>query len=255
MPGATARPCGVPVEQDTIKYMRFFINQPIKQGKEITLTDAGITHQFAHVLRLKEGDAVVLLDQKGNEGEAVIQSITKKIVTLAVGKCAQNENEPLNAVTLYQSVLKKDKMEFVFEKGTEAGVARFVPVLSERSVKQGVNFVRAQKIIREAAEQSRRGMIPEIGEICSFNDAIQKAKKNGAVCILAHNEGEAEHIMDFARTHDFSGGVNMFIGPEGGFSDAEAAHASQNGFHIVSLGKRTLRAETAAIVACFAVVK
>lgn len=243
------------VERDTINYMRFFINQPLKQKEEITLIDTGITHQFAHVLRLKAGDAVVLLDGEGNEGEAVIQSITKKSVTLAVGKCARNENEPKNTVTLYQSVLKKDKMEWVFEKCTEIGVSRFVPMLSEHSVKQGLNAARAQKIIREAAEQSRRGMIPEIDEICPFNDAIQKAKKNGAVRILAHNEGEAEHIMDFMRTHDLSGGVNVFIGPEGGFSDAEAAHAFQNGFHIVSLGKRTLRAETAAIAACFSVVK
>lgn len=235
--------------------MRFFINQPIEQGKDITLTDAGITHQFAHVLRLKEGDAVVLLDGEGNEGDAVIQSITKKSVTLALGKRARNENEPLNAVTLYQSVVKKDKMEWVFEKCTEIGVSRFAPMLSEHSVKQGVNGVRAQKIIREAAEQSRRGMIPEIREISSFTDAVQEAKKNGAVCILAHNEGEAEQITDFARAYDLSGGVNVFIGPEGGFNDAEVAHASQNGFHIVSLGKRTLRAETAAIVACFSVVK
>lgn len=235
--------------------MRFFINQPIEQGKEITLTDAGITHQFAHVLRLKEGDTVVLLDGEGNEGDAVIQSITKKSITLALGRCVRNVNEPLTAVTLYQSVLKKDKMEWVFEKCTEIGVSRFAPMLSEHSVKQGVNVVRAQKIILEATEQSRRGITPKIDEICSFNDAVQGVKKSGIVCVLAHNEGEAEHITDFARAHDLSGGVNIFIGPEGGFSDAEVVHASQNGFHIVSLGKRTLRAETAAIVACFSVVR
>ncbi|MBI5913305.1 16S rRNA (uracil(1498)-N(3))-methyltransferase [Candidatus Azambacteria bacterium] len=235
--------------------MRFFIDRPITQGAEIAITDAGIRHQLARVLRYTAGDTMIVLDGKGNEGEAVIQSITKDAVTVKVGVYGRNKNEPEYAVALYQSILKKDKMEFVFEKCTEIGVSRFVPMLSEHSVKQGVNCVRARKIVREAAEQSRRGIIPEISEIRSFADAVQEAKKSGAMCVLAHNEGDTEHLGDFARTHDLSGGINAFIGPEGGFSDAEVAHASQNGFHVVSLGKRTLRAETAAIVASFAVVE
>lgn len=235
--------------------MRFFINQPIQEGAEIVITDAGMRHQLARVLRYTAGDMIIVLDGKGSEGEAVIQSITKDAVALTVGVCRKNTNEPEYRVTLYQSVLKKDNMEFVFEKCTEIGVSRFVPVLSEHSVKQGLNALRARKIAQEATEQSRRGIIPEIHEISSFEDAVREAKKNGAVCVLAHNEGEVEHLGSFAGTHELSGGVNIFIGPEGGFSDAEVAHASQNGFHIVSLGKRTLRAETAAIVACFSVVK
>lgn len=235
--------------------MRFFIDRPITQGTEIVITDASIRHQLARVLRYTAGDIMIVLDGKGNEGEAVIQSITKDAVALKIGACGRNKNEPEYAVTLYQSILKKDKMEWVFEKCTEIGVFRFVPVLSEHSVKQGVNTARARKIAQEAAEQSRRGIIPQISEISSFVDAVQEAKKSGAVCVLAHNEGDAEHLGAFARAHDLSGGVNVFIGPEGGFSGTEAAHASQNGFHIVSLGKRTLRAETAAIVACFEVVR
>lgn len=235
--------------------MRFFIDQPIREGAEVVITDTGMRHQLARVLRCTAGDKIIVLDGKGGEGEAVIQSITKDAVTVKIGVCGRNKNEPLNAVALYQSVLKKDKMEWVLQKCTEIGVSRFTPMLSEHSVKQGVNVVRAQKIILEATEQSRRGIIPKIGEISSFTDAVQEAKKSGATCILAHNEGEAEHITDFARAHDLSGGVNIFIGPEGGFSNAEVVHASQNGFHIVSLGRRTLRAETAAIVACFSVVK
>ncbi|MEK7493731.1 MAG: RsmE family RNA methyltransferase [Patescibacteria group bacterium] len=235
--------------------MRFFIDQPIREGAEIFITDAGMRHQLARVLRYTAGDTIIVLDGKGSEGEAVIQSITKDAVTVKIGVCGRNKNEPEYAVMLYQSVLKKDKMEWVFEKCTEIGASRFVPVLSEHSVKQGVNAVRARKIVQEATEQSRRGVVPEISEIISFESAVQDAKKSGAVCVLAHNEGEAEHLGDFARTYDLSGGVSVFIGPEGGFSDAEVAYASQNGFHIVSLGKRTLRAETAAIVACFSVVK
>ena len=235
--------------------MRFFIDQPISGGAKIVITDAGICHQLARVLRYTIGDTIIVLDGKGSEGEAVIQSITKNAVTVKIGACGKNTNESEYTVTLYQSVLKKDKMEWVFEKCTEIGVARFVPVLSEHSVKQGVNFIRARKIAQEAAEQSRRGIIPEINEISSFESAVKEAKESGAVCVLAHNIGEAEHLRDFARTHDLSGGVNVFVGPEGGFSDAEVAYASQNGFHIVSLGKRTLRAETAAIPACVAGVR
>ncbi|MCR4322871.1 MAG: 16S rRNA (uracil(1498)-N(3))-methyltransferase [Candidatus Azambacteria bacterium] len=235
--------------------MRFFINQPIAKGAKISITDTGMRHQLVNVLRRKTGDTIIVLDGKGNEADAVIQSITKDEVVVTVGVCGKNKNESKYPVTLYQSVLKKDNMEIVFEKCTEVGVSRFVPMLSEHSVKQGVNFIRARKIVQEAAEQSRRGVIPEISETHSFNDAVKEAQSSGAICVIAHNEGEIEHIGDFARAHDLSGGINVCIGPEGGFSDAEIVYASQNGFHIVSLGKRTLRAETAAIVACFSVAE
>ena len=137
--------------------MRFFIDQPISGGAEIVITDAGICHQLARVLRYTIGDTIIVLDGKGSEGRGSNTKYYKNAVTVKIGACGKEHKR----VGVYGDAVsertQKDKMEWVFEKCTEIGVARFVPVLSEHSVKQGVNFIRARKIAQEAAEQSRRG--------------------------------------------------------------------------------------------------
>lgn len=235
-------------------FMRFFVSEPIMADKEYAVTDPGICRQAAKVLRKKTGDKIVLLDGSGKECVALIKEVKKDALVCAVLSCADNANEPHAPVALYQSVLKKDKMEWVFEKGTEVGVTGFVPVISEHSVKLGVNTVRARTIAREAAEQSHRGKIPTIGETMSFDDALRAAAASGRLNIIAHNIGEHRHIRDCCDAAEAGNGINVFIGPEGGFSEDEIARAESSGFRVVSLGRRVLRAETAAIVACFSLV-
>lgn len=229
-----------------MRFNRFFISQALKGALDVVLTEADVVHQLSHVLRAIAGEKLMLLDNSGIECKAVIQSMTKEAVTVRIVSCAPTRSEPKNAVTLYQSMLKKDKMEWVFEKCTEVGVTRFVPVLSARSVKLDVNTVRMRKIIKEAAEQSGRGKLPQIKAPMSFKDAVAEAEKSGTVNVLAHTEGMEP--LGSSRS------INIFVGPEGGFIDEEVALAQKHGFHIISLGPRTLRAETAAVVASFLAV-
>jgi len=152
---------------------------------------------------------------------------------------------------LYQALLKKDNMELIFEKCTEVGISTFVPIASERSIKKSVNQERAEKIIKEASEQSGRALVPRVQSIITFAEAIAIAKKTGSLNIIAH-EKETRRSLDAAPPT--SRRVSLFIGPEGGFSEKEITMARNAGFFITSLSRRVLRAETAAIVGSYAVL-
>ena len=142
-------------------------------------------------------------------------------------------------------------MELVFEKGTEIGVNTFVPLLTERSLKRGISEERAGKIVKEAAEQSGRARVPIVSNPLVFEDAIQFAKEQNGLNVLAH-EKEAGRTLDVAPSARSC--ITLFIGPEGGFSEKEVSTARNAGFFITSLSRRVLRAETAAIVGSYAVL-
>lgn len=235
--------------------MRFFIDQPLGDAQTVAILDARLIHQIAHVLRGSVGEKITVLDGSGIECVAVIEEIGKTVVRVAILSCAHNRNEPQNEVTLYQSILKKDKMEWVFEKCTEIGVSRFVPVLSAHSVKRGLHMERAKKIVKEAAEQSRRGRIPVVEEPISFARGMACAQEEKARTFFAHNGEDLPELREAARHLVQAKKAHLWIGPEGGFSAEEVALAKQSGFSLVSLGARTLRAETAAVIASFCVVK
>jgi len=227
--------------------IRFFIAQKIGDASEITVSDKDIYHQIVRVLRRREGDVVEMLDNSGFEYRCVIQNIGKSDLTLSVESKKLNLAEPEIYVTLYQSLLKKDKMEWILEKCTEIGVSSFVLVLSEHSVKLNFNMERARKILKEAAEQCGRGKIPELSEVMSFKEAVARARAGGALNVLLHEDPE---IKAGFRAGEFKN-INLFVGPEGGFSESETNIAGENNFKIISISRRVLRAETAAIAGSF----
>ena len=228
--------------------IRFFIAQKIGDVGEITMSNKDIYHQIVRVLRRREGDVVEMLDNSGFEYRCVIQNIGKSDLTLSVESKELNPAEPEIYVTLYQSLLKKDKMEWVLEKCTEIGVSSFVPVLSEHSVKLGINIDRARKILKEATEQCGRGKIPELSEAMSFEKAAAQAGSSGALNIFLHEA--SENILAGLERGEFKN-INLFVGPEGGFSESEVNIAGENNFKIISISQRVLRAETAAIAGSF----
>lgn len=230
---------------------RFFITQHIPEdASHMTLHDASVAHQVKKVLRKKEGGEVMLLDGSGFEYLCLISSLSPAVLELEVVEKKKNENEPSRHIVLYQSIIKKDKMEWVFEKCTEIGVSEFTPLLAEHSVKLRINSERSRKIIREASEQSRRGKIPVLTDMLPFPKAISFAVSNKkALNIVAHNGGNFPHIKDVLAREEGVRSVNLFIGPEGGFSETELASANAHEFVFVSLGVTTLRSETAAVAA------
>jgi len=226
-----------------MKLHRFFIDPRLIQGNRIVFSDREIANQLKKVLRIKSGDEVLFLDGSGKEYLTVLDSLDSSGIKGRVVKVSENKNEPELKITLYQSLCKKDKLEWVLQKNTEVGIAAFAPVLAERSEKLGFNAERAEKIIREAAEQSERGILPALFKIQDLSDALKNAA--GEKIIL---DRSGENIKSYKSTVN-SQMLNVFVGPEGGFTENEIEIAKNSGVKIISLGPRILRTETAGLVA------
>lgn len=202
---------------------------------------------------MRAGEKIGVLDNRGWLYEVVLTSVQRKrVVGEIVGKTAVL-TEPTTQLTLFQSVLKRDKFELVLQKGTEIGVSRFVPVVTERSQAQSVKdnkYERWQRILTEAAEQSERGKVPKLETAVSFTDALQMAQTYDLALIAGarEKEGHLKPIL-LPLKQNPSSTIAVFIGPEGGFSAAELDAAQANNIMPITLGPRILRTETAAIVA------
>lgn len=211
--------------------------------------DEDLAHQVRNVLRMHPGDEILLFGPEGTDGYGFdfrfqITRLTDRVLDGDIIAKIKNDREPRITFTLYQAILKKDKMEWIFEKGTEVGVARFVPIVSERAIKHSVNPGRAKKIIQEAAEQSGRACLPRIAEPVNFSEAVAVAKKGGGLNVFAHEKEVRSQLGNLPLANQT---INLFIGPEGGFSEKEADEARTAGFFVTSLSRRILRAETAAV--------
>ncbi|MDE2001562.1 MAG: 16S rRNA (uracil(1498)-N(3))-methyltransferase [Patescibacteria group bacterium] len=220
---------------------RFFIPAEAVQSGRIRLSDEALIKQIKNVLRLRPGDSAVFLDGSGKEYTAKLADMDRDMLTADIEATAENRHEAELRITLVQAMCKKDKFEWVLQKGTEAGIARFVPVLAARSEKLGLNRERAEKILREAAEQSERGIVPELAEAQDFAEALASPGEK----ILLDESGDPVktfHLPPSALN------LNVFVGPEGGWTEAELDSAKQAGAKIVSVGPRVLRTETAGLV-------
>src|SRR3989344_7120056 len=161
-----------------MKLQRFFIDPDAIRGREFILGDKDTINQIKKVLRLRAGDKIIFLDGSGKEYEAVIKEFGNSVIRGDIEEISDNKNEPELKITLCQSLCKKDKFEWVLEKGTEAGISAFLPIISERTEKLGFNRERAEKILREAAEQSERGVIPKLLDMQKFNEVILSLPKD-----------------------------------------------------------------------------
>lgn len=219
----------------------FFIKEKIGEQREIAVSDSALLDQWRHVLRLNTGSMVRLFDNSGFEYLAQFRELSYlKAVFLIIEK-KKNQFAPKRKVILFQSLLKKDKLEFVVEKCAELGVSGFAPIISERSEKKSFNLGRAEKIAREASEQSGRGVLPTIAPPRALEEALAGALTSA---IIFDPSGVRLDTQDLT---DKEIAVSCFIGPEGGWSDRELALFRQKNLPIISLGAQTLRSETAAI--------
>ncbi|MBI2610068.1 16S rRNA (uracil(1498)-N(3))-methyltransferase [Candidatus Giovannonibacteria bacterium] len=217
---------------------RFFIGDALSNKSSLDLPE-DVLRQLKTILRSKAGDKIILIDGSGFDFIAAFDGKKAVILEKIPNKC-----EPERKIHLFQSNLKKDKMELVFQKATELGVFKFYPILSERSVKKDFNRERAEKIIKEAVEQSGRAIIPEIHEVMDFKNALEFVQNERFKGIIA-DQNSKKHISEVLKTPQMA----IFIGPEGGFSENEIAEMKESGFQSVFLCKTVLRGETAALVA------
>ena len=204
---------------------------------------SAIEHQVVRVLRLRDGDEIVLLDGRGVEARCRLDPGG----SLSVLGRGESVGEPRHRLTICQALLKGDSLERVVQQGTELGAAEFRLFVSERCVVRQLSpsrLQRLQAIARESAEQSERGVVPAVEAPVSLADVL-----------------DAEAVLLFERTQDQEPrlGVlepprSVIIGPEGGFSPAEVQAASRAGTRIAGLGPRILRSESVAIAAAAVVL-
>ncbi|MBQ7936911.1 MAG: 16S rRNA (uracil(1498)-N(3))-methyltransferase [Oscillospiraceae bacterium] len=233
---------------------RFFVDSVEGDFVEINGEDA---RHIALSLRMKNGEHLVLCDGKGREADAVIREAFPESVVLDVVERKDSAAEPKTEVVLYQALPKFDKLEYIVQKSVELGVSKIVPVLTSRCISRPdektmkKKLERLRKISDEAAKQSGRGKLPEVGEMLTFKNAVLKmCEAETPIFFFEHAEYPLREIM----AKRGGGTISMMVGSEGGFSDEEAAFAAEHGALIASLGPRILRCETAPVAALSAIM-
>ena len=212
----------------------------------VEIVDEEIVNQIVRVLRLGVGDRVILGDGHANECIGEIIERHKDKLVVSVIERSVNANDPIVSAVLYCAILKRENFELVVQKATEIGVREIVPLITARTIKLDIKEDRLHKIVKEASEQSGRGRLPIVHAPMAFRDALVDARRN--VKNLLFDIGDT--ITDASIVHG-TASRGLFVGPEGGWTEEEVLAARDAGCEIVSFGKLTFRAETAAIVASY----
>lgn len=226
---------------------RFFYDFDETKNK-ILIQDKEIIHQIKKVLRLKIGKEIILFNKKNKEALVKILNFENGMILAEVLNILEINREPQKEINLYISILKKENFELVCQKTTEIGVSNIYPLITDYTVKLNLNYERLNRIIKEAAEQSGRNKIPSIFPIQKFKDLILKINKNDLNLFF---DPEGECFKNILNSISNSKKINIFIGPEGGWSIDELNLARQSNFKILSFSDLIFRAETAAQLACF----
>ena len=235
---------------------RFFITPEEMQPDFIVLTGANAQH--AKVLRLKNGENVLVCDGSGNECVCTVSDVSDGQISLVVSGRQASETEATVRVSVYMAFSKGDKLEHVIQKATELGAYEIVAFPSARCVSRPDDkslkkkLERWQKIAASAAEQSGRGRIPKVYALAGYQEALTRAASADKAILFYENEDALTLRMSLERSSWNS--VSLMTGPEGGFETAEVEKARSAGLEICTLGKRILRCETAPLCALSAVM-
>lgn len=232
---------------------RFFTQDITEAGGCITGEDA---KHIAKVLRMKVGDELTVCDTKGRDYDCMIEEIGAGEVRLKVLSVAPSQSEPDVRVHLYQAMPKADKMETIIQKAVELGAASITPVMTRRCVSRpdaksmDKKLVRYNRIALEAAKQCGRGVVPPVLPLLELPQALEQMQRTGCSILFYENAtAPAKQVIAKARESGKELEIAVLIGAEGGFDEDEVALAMEHGCHILSLGKRILRCETAPLAA------
>ncbi len=224
-------------------FKEYFKDDPVISG------DDG--RHIARSLRMRIGESLTVCDTRGTDYLCEIKEIVENTVKLNIIEETPNLTEPTVRVTLFQCNPKGDKLDTVTQKAVELGVSEIVPVISEHCVsrpdKKSADKKRERlgRIADEAAKQSGRGRLPQVGETISFKACCERLK--GFHKSILFYELGGKPLKEIVNKD--VGSVAIVIGPEGGFSKAEVELAIENGAEIATLGSRILRTETAPLAA------
>ncbi len=217
---------------------RFFVGDEFELKKDFWLHDEAMLWQWNKVQRFKEGQEVILFDGRQTDRLYKIAKLDRTEAHLVL-VTELKQNIPEKHIYLFWSLLKKDNNELILQKATELGVSNFVPLITDRIIKKEFNLERAEKIVREAAEQCGRSDIPKIREPIHIKKALPEYED---VKIYVCHQGEKKTDINDKK-------IGLVIGPEGGWSDDELEFFKTLNLEHIALSEFTLRAETAAIIA------
>jgi 16S rRNA (uracil1498-N3)-methyltransferase len=225
---------------------RFYVTQPL--GEEVVIDNVSIIKQWVKVFRYKESDLVILFNGSGEDLTYSLKNVSPTRCDLTRISLAPSYI-PKRITTIYQALIKKDNFELVVQKATELGITKIVPIIANRSEKKDIRLDRLQIIATEASEQCGRGDVPTVKKLQSLAEALEELPHNSLSFVL---EGSGEllkspGIQDLLQP---SPQINIFIGPEGGWTVEELHMFKVHAIKSLSLGATVLRAETAAIVGC-----
>jgi 16S rRNA (uracil1498-N3)-methyltransferase len=244
---------------------RFFVPPSWIQDNQVTLSGSQ-AFQIERVLRLRPGDIIMVLDNSGWEIETELTEVSPRLVKGQVRHRRLSAGEPRTKISLYQSVPRSKRFELVLQKGTELGIVEFVPMVSERCIISDLEDVekrrdRWESIIQEAAEQSHRGRKPAVRRATFFPQACEQARQTNGLSLLLWPVEDRRSLREVTSQPPAGSTrswppftINLFIGPEGGFTNGEVALARRYGLLPVTLGPRILRTETAGLVATAALL-
>lgn len=233
---------------------RFFVDKKnINLENNTCIIEGEDVKHISKVLRCKIGEEIEVCDKDNNEYICEITDISKDLVELNILNKVDIKREANVRVKLYQGLPKGPKMEMILQKLTEVGVDEIILVQTKRSVvkvddkKEDKKIERWERIIYEAAKQSKRGIIPKLRGVLSFKEALEDMKNNDMNICPYENERTVS-IKKAIQNSDINN-IGIFVGPEGGITEEEIESVQNIGSHVVSLGPRILRTETASVVA------
>lgn len=230
----------------------FFVSPEQVREEKIYVEGSDVNH-MKNVLRMKTGEELTIGDGDGWLYLCVVESYEEDMAVLKILEKKKDESELPSKIHLFQGLPKQDKMELIVQKAVELGVYQVIPVATKRAVvkldakKAKKKVERWQQIAVSAAKQAGRGIIPAVGEVCTYAQVLKCAEELDVVLIpyeLAEGMEETKQIIAEIRPGQ---SVGIFIGPEGGFEKEEVEQAVKAGAEPLTLGKRILRTETAGL--------
>ena len=229
----------------------FFVSEEQINGENAYIEGSDVNH-IANVLRMKPGEEL-LISVKGDwDYLCKIVDIETDRVNLKVLESMEQRELPVN-ITLLQGIPKSDKLEMIIQKAVELGVSEIIPVKTKRVVvkidekKADTKVNRWNAIAESAAKQSKRSIIPKVFEPMSIDNALEIVKDFGVKLIPYENADGIDKTRKILDNMDKTKDIAVFIGPEGGFEEAEVERIKNSGFEVITLGKRILRTETAGL--------
>lgn len=229
-----------------MRISRFYVDCSLSVDNEIPLSQE-LCHYINTVLRLKQGDPIVLFNGDGNEYSAEILSISRKQLVALVNTQLSIRSESPLSIHLAQGVSKGDRMDFALQKSVELGVTEITPVITERCVvklneeRWAKKHEQWQKIIISACEQSGRNVLPTLHTPIALSRWLGQSTEQSKVIL---SPGASTYLSQLPRSVK---GFRLLIGPEGGLSEQEVYTCEQTGFLSANIGPRVLRTETAAL--------